>query len=162
MTLLAEDRKRLRKKLAENKRNGAWQNARLINAEKHDLIREVDAAIEGPPQAADVAERGPFATLEAYCTHETWDETLRAAGVTSATELVAEWLAERDPEDGAEFYSRTIARDVPLDARRVARVLMRLADDATAWDRALLDGRNVERAHRKPNGAGTIRWRVVL
>jgi hypothetical protein len=161
MTLLAEDRKRLEKQLAENERKGTWKGTRLTDGEKHDLIREADATVEGPPQTADVAERGPFRTLEPYYTRGTWDDTLQAAGVTSATELVAEWVAESGLEDGEEFYSRTIARDLPIDALRVGRALARLADAATAWDR-LLDERSVERAHQKPNGSGAIRWRVVL
>jgi hypothetical protein len=162
MTLLPEDRERLARKLDANRRCGVTVDDRLTDEEKHKLIREEDTAVEGPPTTAGVAQRGPFDSPQAYHTRDRWDDTLCAAGVTSPAELVAEWVGELDPEDALQFYAREVAADLPIGARRAATALTQLADAPEAWNRALMDGREVEREHHRGDGSGPIRWRVVL
>ena len=132
-----DDLDRLDRNLATNTSHGKQGTKHQTRTKEHHLreVRETYSEDGVVPSAERVAEHSDSVSDGSGAVYEqladTWDETLRLAGVPAVVDVIAEWIADRqaDPARSARtFRAADVAGDVGLSPQAIGKALDRLYD----------------------------------
>lgn len=129
MTLLAEDRERLDRKL-KRQRTHAKTSDGLSRRDRLAFVRQVSEDLGRPPSRQELADAdGPLSLGKSYLLDGGLDATLRAAFVPTTADVVVDWIREHIVEEPkGTFFARDVAADTGFTSKRAGKALERLRD----------------------------------